>query len=63
MPANAALSGTGGGPLIRQTAQRALPAPAPTFGDWWDRATPEEREAVVRPRVAAIWNTIEKIIA
>ena len=50
-------------PLIPQIARRPSPVPAPTFGDAWDRATHAEREAVVRPRVAEIWNTIEKVIA
>jgi hypothetical protein len=44
-------------PLI---PQRALPALS--LADAWDRATPAEREAVVRPRVAAVWGTLEKVI-
>lgn len=50
-------------PLIPQNAQRALPKPTPSLADAWDHASSAEREAVVRPRVAAVWNVIEKVIA
>jgi hypothetical protein len=50
-------------PLIPQNVRHALSKSAPSLADAWDRASPEEREAVVRPRVAAIWNTIERVIA
>ena len=50
-------------PLIPQNVQRVPPTPAPALADAWDRASPEEREAVVRPRVAQVWGTIERVIA
>ena len=48
-------------PLIPQNVAR--PKPAPTLAELWDRATPEEREAVVRPRVPEVWATIEHVLA
>jgi hypothetical protein len=47
--------------LIPQITRRALPTLS--LGDLWDRATPAEREAAVRPRIAQVWGAIEKVIA